>query len=236
MDHNPALAAFVASFDREIVFGQVCLQRAGGGFEIRHIIDREMAAEALRTVPENEIRSLAQYSAGGTFRALKSTPNLKSGWRIVCRDAAALGDAVNKIYPGAVADWFAAQSPEPLVTSYRDFTARQTGMYRVTTSLDDCTAAAGIRACCHKDFCLKRRLWTVGGLPAETSAEKSLIPCLEPCAVMLEFARKIVRWEQEGGLQTAAVGAPGEAGDMDFDAPSNPRRQRFLLEKQGGGG
>ncbi len=98
--------------------------------------------------------------------------------------------ALQHLYPGAITDWFAAQAQPAPVTHYREFTDRQTGMYRVTTMLSDEQAAVMARACCHRRFCLKRRLWTVGSLGPEASGEKSLIPCLEPCAILLEFARK----------------------------------------------
>jgi hypothetical protein len=51
-------------------------------------------------------------------------------------------------------------------------------------------------ACC-ESVCLKRRLWSIAGLAPDASDAKSAIPCLEPCAIMLEFARKAMRLEQE---------------------------------------
>jgi hypothetical protein len=120
-------------------------------------------------------------------------------------------------------------------------------MYRATQLLDDAQAARVAAACCHRDFCLKRRLWTVGALPADAAADKSLIPCLEPCAVLLEFARKALRLEQEekvrcdlagsevaslaAALETAIRHADATAREADFNAPGNPRRLRLLLEK-----
>ena len=105
--------------------------------------------------------------------------------------------ALNQLYPGAIADWYAAQTQPVPVTNYREFTERQTGMYRIATLLDDQQAAAVIRAGCHRRCCLKRRHWLVAGLEPDPAAEKSLIPCLEPCAVLLELARQAVRLEQE---------------------------------------
>ena len=120
-------------------------------------------------------------------------PNLRAGW--LCRAAsdAELEAALDQLYPGAIADWFAAHQPLPPVTHYRDFTARQSGMYRITTMLADAQAAQVTRVCCDARHCLKRRLWTAPGLAPDAADAKSLIPCLEPCAVMLEFARKAVR-------------------------------------------
>jgi hypothetical protein len=196
MEKNPALSAFVAGFETELSFAQVWIRRMARGFELRHVADRECDPAALRLLGENDIRPLALFTVSGAFRPLKSAPNLQRGWRAAPRDEETLGAALNQLYPGAVADWFAAQAPRPPVTSYREFTGRQTGMYRITTHLDDAAAGAVIRACCHKDFCLKRRLWTVDGLPPDAAAAKSAIPCLEPCAILLEFARKTARVAQ----------------------------------------
>jgi hypothetical protein len=269
---TPDAAALAAAIETDLVFGQVLIRRIHGGFELRHAGDHRREASGLRDVNYNEIRTLAQFSSTGAFRPLKSAPNLPGGWRISAPDDRALGTALGHLYPGAVADWFAARMPPPPVTSYRQFTVRQTGMYRITTLLDDPTAGVMIRACCHQDFCLKRRLWIVEGLPADEPAAKSLIPCLEPCAILLEFARKVTRWEQQetpppvaqpsrlrvpaasrrGDGSSTTGGTPGEpAGEdacaapetppappvsppaeCDFDAPDNPRRLRFVLEKQ----
>jgi hypothetical protein len=230
---NPALTAFLAAFDAETVFGQVLIRRVADGFEFRHIADRDASDEGLDSQTIGGLRALAQFTSAGAFRPLKSAPNLRRGWRACAADDGELGLALNHLYPGAVADWFAVRSNPPPITSYRQFTARQTGMYRITTMLNDGIAGAAIRACCHVDFCLKQRLWSVDGLAPDPSEQKSAIPCLEPCAIMLEFARKVARLEQED--QRPAIPPPvadTNVAESDFDAPNNPRRVRFALEKQ----
>jgi hypothetical protein len=233
---NPDIAALAAAIKTELLFGQVLIRRANAGFELRHIADRQGDPGGLRLLPEGEIRPLARFNSSGQFRPLKSAPDLPAGWRISAPDERALGTALGHLYPGAVADWFAAQPAPPPVTSWRQFTARQTGMYRITTRLDDAAAGAMARACCHKDFCLKRRLWTVAGEKCDNPSEKSLIPCLEPCAILLEFARKIARLEQRetrppvkapSGTTTGSAVAEG-----DCDAQDNPRLVRFCLERR----
>jgi hypothetical protein len=227
---NPDMLAFLAAWDAEIVFGQVIIRRLEKGFELRHVSDRTAVPETLTLLNGTELRAWAQSTASGAFRPLKSAPNLRNGWRAITADGAALDLLLHYVYPGAVADWFAAQSSHPPITSYRDFTARQTGMYRITTMLSDEIAGAAIRACCDVDFCLKRRLWSVGGLAPDAAGQKSIIPCLEPCALMLEFARKVARLEQNVVTQSEEpVADPAEG---NFDAANNPRRLRFSLEKQ----
>jgi hypothetical protein len=229
---NPALTEFLRSFEAEIVLGQVLIRRNGREFELRHAADRDTNPDLLQSVPVAQLRPLAQFTAAGAFRPLKSAPNLRRGWRVSLADEDTLELALNHLYPGAIADCFAARQNPPPITSYREFTARQTGMYRITTLLDDSVAGAAIRACCHPDFCLKRRLWSVGQLAADAAGEKSIIPCLEPCAILLEFARKVARLEQEQSPPQPPPPPDAAIAECDFDAPANPRRVRFALEKQ----
>lgn len=190
---NPALEQLLENFSKELVFAQVVITRLQTGFELRHVDDRAAEANTLRRVAPRNLRDIARKNDAGEFRPLKSAPNLPSGWRAVPRDDAELDFGLNCLYPGAVADWFAAQGAVRPVTDYRPFTQRQTGMYRLTAKLSDIEAGQAIRACCAPQFCLKQRLWTVEGLETDSRGEKSLIACLEPCAVMLEFARTVAR-------------------------------------------
>jgi hypothetical protein len=244
---TPAIKAFVARLGQELAFAQVLIRRNSAGFELRHVRDSKTPVDKLRAVSCADARTLAQFTTDGVFRPLKSAPNLQSGWRIVVPDAAGLEVALNHLYPGALADWLATASGTPPVTHYREFTQRQSGMYRITTFLDDAQAGAMIRACCHESFCLKRRWWSVNGLEPDPADKKSMIPCLEPCALLLEFARTATRIEQEEKRPITAT--PAELGGMipalesalsqpvpglreaDFSTDQNPRRIRLHLEK-----
>ena len=244
---HPALAAFVAQFRDEYVVAQVLIRQWEQGYELRHVEDRQLAADQLRTIPLSEARSLARFTAKGGFRPLRSAPNLQSGWRLAARGDPELEMALNQFYPDAIADWFAARSEHPPVTNYREFTDRQAGMYRITTLLNDRQAARAIRACCDRRFCLKQRLWTIQGLAKDRAEEKSLLRCLEPCAIMLEVARKTMRIEQQekmrvelapdevrtivAALQTALSHPDANAHEADFNAPGNPRRLKLVLKK-----
>jgi len=244
---NPAFEAFFAQPGEELTLAQVLIRRAKKRFEMRHVGDRDRTAKSLRELHLADLRALARVTAWGAFRPLKSAPNLQSGWRFRGKNETELEVALNHFYPGAVADWSAARQPRPPVTHYREFTNRQSGMYRITAALDDTQAAAVARACCHKSLCLKRRLWTVPGQPPDTAQEKSMIPCLEPCAVLLELARKAARIEQEKridlklspsesrslieALDTALAHPGRDLREAEFDDPRNPRRLRLLREK-----
>lgn len=244
---NPALTRFLEHLHEDMVFGQVRLRRTGGSFELRHQEDADVTADGLRTLAVDDLHALAQHTAGGAFRPLKAAPNLARGWRTLAGGPAELARALDQLYPGALADWLAAGQPEPPVTPYRDFTARQTGMYRYTSTMTDANAARMIATCCQAAFCLKRRLWTVPGLDPDTAAAKSVIPCLEPCAVLLEFARKVARMEFEprtpfglapeerdtlqAALELALAHPPTGQREADFGAALNPRRVQYLLAR-----
>lgn len=194
---NPALKAFVAQLGSELTFAQVLIRRTGPEFELRHVDDGGTPADSLRQLPLEEARQFAQFNAAGEFRPLKSAPDLRRGWRMSLANDSELEIALNHLYPGALADWFAAQSANPPVTNYRDYTGRQSGMYRITTKLTDAHVSEVISATCNKDRCLKRRLWMVAGTPIDPLDGKSLVPCLEPCAVFMESARKTLRASQQ---------------------------------------
>ena len=249
---NPALTALVEALRDGLVFVQVFITPHDGGFCLRHAGDAQVGWEQLRQVPLNGLRQLAQFTETGAFRPLKAAPTLKRGWRIEVSSPGDLDLALQHLYPGAVADWFAGLHEPVPVTHYRDFANRQTGMYRVTQILPDERAAQVARASCRSEHCLKRRLWTVPGLEPDGVEAKSLVPCLEPCQVVLEFARKAMKIEQEERIELklapselasirealAHAAAHPEQGLREGDvAPARSvRRVRLLLAKLDGVG
>lgn len=193
---NPWLRFFIEARWEEIVVAQVIVKRTAGGFELRHIEDERVEVGKLKAARPKDARVIANYNATGEFRPLKSTPDLARGWMVRANSAEELGEALNYFYPNALADRFALnQTPAP-ITGYRDFTAHQTGMYRITTFLSDSDLSRVIADLCAAN-CLKQRLWTSGEIPTDPPEKKSAIPCLQPCAVLLETARKKVRALQD---------------------------------------
>ena len=246
MSVNPAIEAFIRSIQPEKVWGEILIQRSGSDFTLRHALDRDRLSAELKALSILDARKLAMFTAAGKFRPLRSAPDLPSGWILVCRGNHELWRALLEFYPGSIPDWFAAEnSASP--TNYREFTGRQSGMYRITQLLDDVQAANVTRAACHPRFCLKQRLWTVSGLETDSAASKSEIPCLEPCAVLLELARKATRIEQEDKLSVqlsrseldsflaaAEIAIKNGAGAEkigDVGASTNARRLQLLIEK-----
>jgi len=242
---NPALRAFLAEMSEETRFGQVAIHRRASGFTLCHHQDASTGRQDLREVTLEELHALAQFTASGAFRPLKSTSNLQPGWRFQAADETALELALNSLYPGALADWFAARATPPPVTHYREFVNRQTGMYRIAQTLTDERVADLAGAAC--SMCVKRRLWTVPGLEGEAPQGKSVIPCLEPCALLLEMARRVGRMDKEdkvelplspaeiatlvAALKTQLAHFDPAAREGDFSAPANPRWVLRLLNQ-----
>lgn len=243
---NPALEEFVGFLHEELSVGQALVRRMHPGYELRHAEDRTAGDTELRTITLQDVRQLSQFTNTNSFRPLKSAPTLRTGWRLHVVNDGDLEVALNHLYPNAIADWYAVRTGKPPVTNYREFTNRQTGMYRITTMLTDAQATQVIQACCGRKFCLKRRLWTVRGLAPDSLAEKTLIPCLEPCAILLEFARKAMRIEQQKKMNIELAGdevqtiqaalerlsqETASQREADFGSPSNARRIQLLQQK-----
>jgi hypothetical protein len=186
---NPWLRSFLSEPWEEIVVAQIRIRRDGTSFQLQHI---DGGGKEIRLA---DVRSLSNFNSIGEFRPLKSTPDLSSGWILRLNSPQELELAIQYFYPNAIADWFAVRNGvQP--TDYRTFTNRQTGMYRITAMLDDPGVVRVIDRVCNS-ICLKSRLWSSGAVPSDPLNSKSIIPCLEPCAIFLETARKEVRALQE---------------------------------------
>jgi hypothetical protein len=246
MSANPAIDAFIRGIQPEKVWGEILIRCSGSDFTLRHASDCDRPSSELKAISLFDARKLATFTAAEKFRPLRAAPDLPNGWILACSGSVELWRALQEFYPGSIPDWFAVQNGA-VPANYREFTDRQSGMYRITQLLEDVQAANVTRAACHPRFCLKQRLWTVPGLEADSPAGKSEIPCLEPCAVLLELARKATRIEQEDKLSVqfsrselesflaaAEIAMKNSAAAEkigDVGASTNPRRLQLLLEK-----
>lgn len=233
--------------DPELLFVQVLIQRTSSGYSLRHEQDRAKPHEDLRLVKVEELRDLSKFNQSMAFRPLKCSPDLILGWVADARDPEELERALEVLYPGCVTDWHASNLPHPPVTHFREFAGRQSGMYRIANLLSDASAEQVSSSCCDACFCLRRRLWTIGTLGPDPKDSKSLAPCLEPCAILLELARKAMRLEQEEktpmrlaaeewrsvmeALERLQHPPSSQSRAGDVADPTNPRRLRLLLEK-----
>lgn len=244
---SPALTAWMARVSPEFDWAEIRARRVGAGIELRHRNDAAEPSEQLQSLDPTDLLAWSQTNSLGAYRPNRTAPGLRSGWRVMTRDAAELETALEGVYPGAVADWHAVSAGVARPVSFREFTGRQTGMYRGISRLDDDAAASVVRAGCDAAFCLRRRQWPAPGLVEDTVAEKSVIPCLEPCALLLEFSRQAARASAGGfgavrldpadretlvaALDLARHQRDPGLREGDFAAPLNPRRLLRLRQR-----
>jgi len=229
-------------------FGPVSLSWQAGGVDLRQWQDDEAASGSLRSVDQQDLRALAQADRLGRFRPNKAAPNLVCGWHHHAVDPAALEKALDDLLPGGLPDWHAVQTGSASAVSWQEFADRQSGMYRHVSSLLEPEAEQVARAGCHPSCCLRRRLWAIGDREREAPAGKTIVPCLEPCALVLELARR----EQKSTASDERAQITLNQGELalldrlfdlaskttdpllregDLGDPLNPRRVLMLREK-----
>ena len=220
-----------------------------GGFELRHEVDRDGDAAKLRTLSVGELRALAQSTPDGRYRPLKGAPNLASGWRCRVRDGGELGEAIQHVYPGSLADRWAAADPGFVAVDFGGVAERQLGRAKVLARLTGPALAAAVEAGCGAGACTKRRLWTGAGLGDDAGVGKSAIPCLEPCPFFLGFARTCAEIEQgprvsvemapddlatlAAALRHALEHPPRELREGEIAEPLHPWRVSRVLARHG---
>lgn len=207
IDTDAALTDWLEKGGRHI--GQITIAKTADGWELRHTDDAGRDDLRLFTTCA-DARPLANLDDAGAYRALKTAPNLRHGWRLVLPDVASLRSALDAFYPAMIGVQLARERGELTPVHLRDTLARQTGMYRVTQKLTDEQAQALIASQCRCDGgCLKTILWRispelpVNSLPAEKFAERGggewPLLCHEACNILVAAARKVVKGEAKEG-------------------------------------
>jgi hypothetical protein len=117
--------------------------------------------------------ALRQRVREAPFRPLATAVGLPDGWRVMVENEAMLHAVVETIYPGAVADWAAAQESRLTFESLPSVLARQTGQFRAIELLDAAEQSKWVERICRTCVCYPT--WADGSLPA------GAIPCAEAC-------------------------------------------------------
>lgn len=249
----PLAAASRADFARWVseepegrAFAQVRVRPVpDGGYELCHVEDVGVEGLALHTDPR-EARGISKLTEEGEYRPLKSSPNLRRGWLLRLDDEAALGVAMNYLYPAALVHWHLHREGRLEVTHYRENAARQSGIYKRVQRLTDEGVKNAALACCEDAVCLKKRLWDIeDGMPLDEGRGEGDVPCPEPCSIYVSFARRVRLFEREerrlepGELTeseredlAALVGAAATGNvefvrEAEFEEPLNERRMRY---------
>lgn len=202
-DTTEALERWLAQGGRRI--GQVAIAPLGAGWELRHADDTGRANLAEHTRWQ-EARTLANLDDAGRYRALKTAPTLRRGWRLVLPGLGDLRRALEYFYPAMLGVWLSHLEGELAPVDLRTTLGRQTGMYRVTQKLSEAAAQTLIGRVCRAESCLKTVLWPIApgrpitALPAEKFAVREPettwpMLCQEACNILVAEARKVVKGE-----------------------------------------
>lgn len=194
--------------------GEIVINRAPSGeFELRHRDDVRRTDLQPHADAEDAV-ALARFDDAGTYRPLKTAPNLRRGWVMLLRTPAEVRLASDLFYPGRVAAYEAWTDGRLKTTSFRETLERQTGMYRAAAKIGEEQANVVIAQVCRSDGgCLRTILWkrdANGTAPSTFLPPEKFDPrhdqtgrgeltrpllCQEICNILVAEARKAVKGE-----------------------------------------
>jgi sirohydrochlorin cobaltochelatase len=198
-------------------FGQILVRKFGKSFALCHRDDA--AGDDLEIFRDAEDAiEIAKYDDTGNYRALKTAPNLRHGWRLTLKTLEDLKRALDYFYPGRLAAFAAWKNGKLQTTPLRETLDRQSGMYRVAAKISDSQIDDLVGDFCRSDGgCLRTILWkrdargTVsstnlpnekfdpaydqGGPGASTPATTIPLLCQEPCNLLVAECRRVVKGE-----------------------------------------
>jgi len=163
-------AALTAPF----YFGEIFVQKTRGRFVLSHR-DDELVDHLQTFRNAQDAIEIAKYDDAGNYRALKTAPNLRHGWRLELDTLEELRCALDYFYPGRLAVFVAWKIGRLRTTSLRDTLNRQSGMYRVAAKISDSQTDDVVADFCRPDGgCLRTILWKrdVDGAIASTKLPK----------------------------------------------------------------
>jgi hypothetical protein len=216
---NSIEQALKAALTDRCCVGQILIQKTNGGFVLSHRDDKARDDLATFRNAEDAI-GIAKYDDAGSYRPLKTAPNLRHGWHMELWTWEELKRALDHFYPGRLAVFAAWKTGQLRTTNLRDTLDRQSGMYRVATKISDAQIDDVVGDFCRSDGgCLRTILWrrAADGAIASTKLPKekfdpaydqatirpgSAIPataatvpllCQEACNLLIAECRKAVK-------------------------------------------
>ena len=215
---NSIEQALKAALTDRCCVGQILIQKTNGGFVLSHRDDEARDDLATFRNAEDAI-GIAKYDDAGSYRALKTAPNLRHGWRMELWTLEELKRALDYFYPGRLAVFAAWKTGQLRTTNLRDTLDRQSGMYRVAAKISDAQIDNLVADFCRSEGgCLRTILWkrdvngTVSSTklpnekfdPTHDQAEEverpgspapATVPllCQEACNLLVAECRKVVK-------------------------------------------
>jgi sirohydrochlorin cobaltochelatase len=167
--------------ERTSRIGELEISVVDGGFVLHHRDD--VGRNDLTLYELDHAFEIAKFDDAGNYRALKTAPNLRHGWKIFARDVSQLGQVIDAIYPGRLAVLRAFESQRLVTTSLRDTLNRQSGMYRVAAKISDEQINELVGNFCRSDGgCLRTILWkrdTSDKIPSSNLPSEKFDPAVD---------------------------------------------------------
>jgi len=209
-------AALTAPF----YFGEIFVQKTRGRFVLSHR-DDELVDHLQTFRNAQDAIEIAKYDDAGNYRALKTAPNLRHGWRLELDTLEELRCALDCFYPGRLAIFAAWKRDQLQTTPLRETLDRQSGMYRVAAKISDPELDDLVADFCRSNGgCLRTILWKrdargtspstklpdekfdprydqagMPGGPGSTIPTTVPLLCQEACNLLVAECRKVVKGE-----------------------------------------
>ena len=208
---NSIKQALKAALTDRCCVGQILIQKANGGFVLSHHDDQARDDLAMFQNAEHAA-GIAKYDDAGSYRPLKTVPNLRRGWRLTLKTLEEVKYTLDYFYPGRLALFAAWKTGQLRTTNLRDTLGRQSGIYRVAAKISDAQIDDLVADFCRSDGgCLRTILWKrdeTGALPStllpqvkfdpnfdQTGRGQRTLPllCQEACNLLVAAARDVVK-------------------------------------------
>jgi hypothetical protein len=167
--------------------GQALIHARDGFYVLTHLHDRERhpANDDLQ-----QLREIVREAADGSFRPLKAESNLRTAWSFGPFALRELVQALDILYPTAIANWTEWREQLLRVTPFSETAGRQTGLYTIVKTLGPDQVREAEAELCEKR-CLKTRLWS-GKVPSPAANEIPLL-CPECCSLFISTCRAKIK-------------------------------------------
>lgn len=207
-----------SSLDGISQIGELAIVASAAGFVVSHRDD--IGRRDLGNFDVGDAVEVARLDDAGTYRPLKTAPNLRHGWKISTHHPGEIAQIIDAIYPGRLAALRAWQSSRLTPVPLRETLDRQSGMYRIAATISDAQIDELVGTFCQsKSGCLRTILWKrdAGGsiassrlpatkfdpamdqfvisrrLPPRNPAGHAPLLCQEACNLLVAAARKVAR-------------------------------------------
>lgn len=180
-----------------------------------------VAGEPMRVL-ESSHEALSEFVRTddlGRYRPLSGAKTLPAGWEVTLSAQLSLEDAIEAVYPLALAHQRQLAEGILRVVPLEDVLARQSGRYEDVATLSLDGRARVVETVCGS--CVRCPVWD------SAPCAPNDIPCPEPCSVFVAFCREAVLWEAEPPQSARPDPAIPWAA---FEEPGNELRERYVSE------